>query len=104
VYALDPELDTDGRFEELPIIGWAKTNGETLLAGKRTPKAVTSVVALFVWGAVDMGSQTDAYSHVVSHDDELFLGFRYPGCTIDWKRQAVSSQKRLLESKHDSLD
>jgi len=104
VYALDPDGEPDGRFEKLPIIGWAMTNEETLLAGKRSPNAVSSVVALFVWGAVDMGSQPDAYPHVVSHDDELFVGYHYPGCTLDWKTLSLNTQKSVLQARQDALD
>ncbi len=101
VYALDPDLDTDGgRFEELPIVGWAVTNKEALYAGSETPHAVTSVVSLFVWGAVGKGSQPDAYPHVVTHTDDLFLGYNYPGCTLDWKDRAAYQQKNLTEERH----
>jgi len=100
VYALDPDLDIDGgSFEELPIVGWAVTNREALHAGSETPHAVTSVVSLFVWGAVGKGSQPDAYPHVVSHDDDLFLGYNYPGCALDWKDRAVYQQKNLTEER-----
>lgn len=99
VYAIDPEVDTIGGYEERPIVGWALVNGASLQAGSIRPNAITSVVGLFVWDAVEEGFLPEAYPHIVNHDDELFLGYRFPGSTIDWKDRAAYQQKILLQRR-----
>jgi hypothetical protein len=98
VYALAPAPPHGDGFEMRPLIGWALLDDEPLPAGDRY---VPSVAALFVWTAADRGSAPDAGPDFVDEQDG-FLGYAFPGCTIDWNERAEMHRKSYWDEERES--
>ena len=94
VYAKIPAHGEEEGFEMRPIIGWALVDAETSTGEEHTPH----VAALFVWSALDTpgrGAAPDAGAHLVEGERSGFLGYAFPGCSVEWERLGVVPRQLL---------
>lgn len=85
--------EEDG-FEIHPIIGWALFEEEASTGGECAPR----IAALSVWSALDTlgrGSAPGAAPHLVVGERSGFLGFAFPGCSVEWEKLGIVHQKLL---------
>ena len=78
-----------------PLIGWALVDN----APEASDEYETGLVALLVWSEDSGGSEPDASPHFVLHARSGFVGFMYPGCTIDWQKLADFHRKAAYDEE-----
>jgi hypothetical protein len=96
IHAMPPDHPVG--FEMLPLIGWALCEVENPTTSSEDDLNVT---ALFVWSTVDRASAPDARPHFVIAKQTGFLGFAFPGCTIDWKQRAEEHNQHYWDEEQE---
>ena len=94
VYAKAPGHGKEKGFEMHPIIGWALLDEGTGMGAEYVPR----IAALIVWSVLDTlgrGSAPGAAPYLVAGERSGFLGFAFPGCSVEWEKLGIVHQKLL---------